>query len=430
MLAVVTGMLLLSVLGQASELAGSTEQRWQTLDNPATAGSLAPRFAQAADGTLYLSWLQKQSAEDQQAVVHAAGRAQHALKYARLQAASGELGFQSARSIASGTSWFANWADTPALYIHSDTFWLAHWLQKSAASTYAYDIMLSSSSDGGDSWSPPFSPHSDNTSTEHGFISHFPATDERLGLIWLDGRETQAGSSQHAHGGAMTLRMATLDAVGSISNEQLLDERVCDCCQTAAVTIHGGSEQQSTVLAYRDRSAGDIRDIAVMRLSEQGWSKPQIVHADGWHTRACPVNGPALAASGDLVALTWFTMADATPRVQLAVSADAGKSFTLRQTFSSGSALGRVQLLAHEDGWLLSWLDQPRNSGLAVIRLASLNADGEIRWQQQLTGVSSQRASGIPRIAALADGRIVMAWTGARADQSIIHTSIFQPDSE
>jgi len=424
-------------LAQAQPTASDQPQpeRWQMLANPAGPGSLAPRFAQAGDGTLYLSWLEKRPAD-------AAAASLHALQYARLQTGTNSLSFAAARDIASGSDWFANWADTPGLTMHSAKLWVAHWLQKSAASTYAYDIMLSVSRDQGASWSAAFTPHHDNTPTEHGFISQFARADGSVGLFWLDGRATMATTeaatlasaanpehggthgSAHAgaHSAAMTLRTATLDATGNISQDELLDERVCDCCQTAAV-----STPAADVIAYRNRSAGEIRDIAVLRRSAQGWSTPYIVHADGWRTAACPVNGPALAASGERVALAWFTMADDMPRVQLALSADAGASFAAPQTFSAATALGRVQLLAYADGWLLSWLDQPPDSGAAVIRLASLSAAGDLRWQQQLSGVSAQRVSGIPRIAALADGRIIVAWTAARNGQGMVQTAVFTP---
>jgi len=404
-----------------AETAPPEQSRWQSLANPSAPGSLAPRLVQAGDGTVYLSWLEKQHTARASA---SAANTRHTFKFARLQETADKTSFLPARSIASGSDWFANWADTPALHIHSDALWLVHWLQKSADSTYAYDIMLSLSRDQGATWTQAFSPHHDNTQTEHGFVSYFPMAEDRLGMIWLDGRETQA-SSTHDHGGSMTLRSAGVDSAGNVSQSELLDQRVCDCCQTAAVSISGAA-----VIAYRDRTEDEIRDIAIMRRDAQGWSEPAIVHHDGWRISACPVNGPALAARGRQLAVAWFTMAEDKPRVHLALSYDVGETFSPPQTFAAGTALGRVQLLQHADGWLLSWMNQPATAAGAVIRLAGLNADGSMRWQQQLSGVSAQRSSGIPRIATLADGRIIMAWTAAGNGQSVIATSVFDPGHE
>ena len=38
------------------------------------------------------------------------------------------------------------------------------------------------------------------------------------------------------------------------------------------------------------------------------WLAPQSVFNDNWKIAACPVNGPALAAHGRNVAMTWFTV--------------------------------------------------------------------------------------------------------------------------
>ena len=83
-----------------------------------------------------------------------------------------------------------------------------------------------------------------------------------------------------------------------------IDARVCDCCGTAAVALADGG-----LLVYRDRSVGDVRDIAIVRIRDGGFEPPRIVHADGWVIRGCPVNGPALAMRDDRVAVLWFTAA-------------------------------------------------------------------------------------------------------------------------
>jgi sorbitol-specific phosphotransferase system component IIA len=73
---------------------------------------------------------------------------------------------------------------------------------------------------------------------------------------------------------------------------------VCECCQTlAAVTSEG------VIIAYRDRSPSEVRDIYYVRRQNGAWSALQAIHEDGWEITACSVNGPSVAADGSRVAL-------------------------------------------------------------------------------------------------------------------------------
>ena len=145
---------------------------------------------------------------------------------------------------------------------------VAHWLQKSAASTYAYDVRLSYSIDDGKTWSPSFLPHHDGTPTEHGFASLFPMGDG-FGLVWLDGRAMKPAAShgEHGGGGAMSVRFARFDKNFKQVEESVVDAKVCECCPTtAAVTAEG------VITAYRNRSDDEIRDNYVARLVNGKWT--------------------------------------------------------------------------------------------------------------------------------------------------------------
>ena len=47
---------------------------------------------------------------------------------------------------------FVNWADLPSVQHVNQDHWLAHWLRYSADKTYSYDVVVSQSFDGGESW--------------------------------------------------------------------------------------------------------------------------------------------------------------------------------------------------------------------------------------------------------------------------------------
>ncbi|TVQ35820.1 MAG: hypothetical protein EA370_08945 [Wenzhouxiangella sp.] len=366
----------------------------RSLPVPAEDGSLAPTWTALADGRAVLSWLERIDSG-------------HAFRFAILD----DDGFGPVGEVARGEDWFANWADMPGLFELANGAWLAHWLVKSGPATYAYDVVMAVSTDQGETWSGPFSPHDDGTPTEHGFVSYFHQAPESAGVIWLDGRETGGGGhdahtdGHHHHGaGSMTLRAAVVDSAGEISAPALLDERVCDCCQTAAAVT-----DQGPVVIYRGRSAEEIRDIWIVRRIEDQWSEPTRIHDDGWRIEACPVNGPALIARQQKLVAAWFTLADGVPRVELVRSMDSGASFSHLATLGQEQALGRVDLAWWQAGFVVSWLDQV--GGEALLRLAHFDEAGELRWERELAELDPGRIAGFPRLVSLNGSRLLVAWT-------------------
>src|SRR5690606_40682603 len=61
---------------------------------------------------------------------------------------------------------------------------------------------------------------------------------------------------------------------------------------------------------YRDRTVDEIRDIHVARLEDGAWRTLPAVHADNWKIAGCPVNGPAIAATGNDAVVAWFSAAN------------------------------------------------------------------------------------------------------------------------
>jgi hypothetical protein len=297
-------------------------------------------------------------------------------------------------TIASGTDFFANWADFPSVTAAKGGFLVAHWAAKSAGDKYAYDVRLARSGDGGRTWKPMGAAHDDRTPTEHGFVSAVPEGD-RIRLFWLDGRETGGGK------GAMTLRTALVG--DAVEGTELLDARVCDCCQTAAATTSRGA-----VVAYRDRSGREIRDIALVRRDGGRWTSPKAVHDDGWMIDGCPVNGPAIAADGRRVAVAWFTQEGNRPRVQVALSQDAGASFPPPATVDASNPLGRVDVVLDSNGdALIAWVATEGKG--AAIRLARVSLAGRVGRALTIASTDVGRASGFPRLERTG-GTLVVAW--------------------
>ena len=384
-----TLVLALSALAAVSGRAQSATQ----MDSPAPAGSFAPQLARASDGAVLLSWLEKLPSQT------------HRFRVARFSKGA----WSAPVTVAEGAQFFANWADVPSVSEQAGLLF-AHWLEKSGEGTYAYHVKLRVSRDGGRTWGPTTVAHSDRSPTEHGFATFFTRPDGKPGVAWLDGRETGGASHDgHASKGAMTLRAAAAGAAGT-SAETLLDGRVCDCCPTASITT-----PQAAIVAYRDRSPEEVRDISVVRFAGGAWSKP-VTMKDGWQIGGCPVNGPALAAQGNRVALAWFTGAGNKPVVKLAHSADSGRTWSAPVALSAGVPLGRTSAAITADGTThVAWVDHNDGNGRLLVR--RMSKAGVLTEAETLTPMRTDRSSGYPRL--LADGNaIIYAWTDIAADRT------------
>ncbi len=358
---------------------------------PAGPGSRTPHLYVGPAGRLYLSWQEE------------VDTSRTALRFAVRE----DERWSAPRTVASGAGWFVNWADFPSVVALADGRTLAaHVLVRSGAASYAYDVHLFRSADGGATGQGPHVPHRDGTPTEHGFVSLVPANAQgeaardgaTLGAVWLDGRQFAEGREE------MTLRYATLGPRGTLTDTAVLDVRTCECCQTAAARTPNGF-----LVAYRDRSPEEVRDIAVVRRVDGQWTAPQVVHHDGWQIAGCPVNGPALAGRGARVALAWFTMAGDQPRVRVAFSDDEGATFGAPVRVDEGRPLGRVDVALLEGGAaLVSWMEQ-REDG-AVLHVRRVAAAGEAGPAHVVAATEASRASGFPQMAVRGDSAY-FAWT-------------------
>ncbi len=350
-----------------------------SIDPPAAPGALAPQLGETVDGVV-ATWLEPTATDE------------HRLRFARWQRGA----WSAPVTIVAGPKIVANWADVPAVAQSGDGTLVAHWAERSGAEPYAYDAVVARSVDGGATWTRLGPLHDDRTETEHGFVS---LVGERDGVraFWLDGRET-------AHQGAMSLRTARVGA--AITAGEVVDDRVCDCCSTAAAIASTGA-----VVAYRDRTADEVRDIRAARRDGERWMSASTVHADGWNVPGCPVNGPAMAARERRVVVAWYTYAESTHRVKLAFSDDAGVTFGAPVEIDGPrgprAPLGRVGVALDDDGSaIVSWVASEREDAAVLLRrvTAAGAAGGELRIGRTIAG----RDGGFPRLARDGDGLVVM----------------------
>jgi len=358
----------------------------------AAAPSLAPNVTVTGDHAL-VSWLETQ------------GRTA-LLKFAERTPS----GWSEPRTVSSGTDWFVNQADVPSVLRLDDGTLAAHWLQNADAGEEAYDLRIAFSRDEGKTWTAPFSPHHDGTKTQHGFASLFQAPGAGLGVVWLDGRAVVKENDN------MSLRSAIFDRSGVQHSETLIDDRVCDCCPTATALTADGP-----IVAFRDRSAAEIRDIAVARLVGGRWTASKSVHDDAWQVEACPVNGPAINAAVRTVVVAWFTGRDDQGKAFAAFSHDAGTTFGAPIRLDDGTSLGRVGIQLLDDrSAVATWVEYA--DGRAQLRSRWIDSGGGRGAAQSVAGLGAQRTGGYPRLVRRG-GELLVAWTESSDGKSMVRTA-------
>jgi hypothetical protein len=355
----------------------------EPLPSPAGAGTSAPQLT--TDGRrIFLSWLESLESGT-------------SLKFAERTGS----GWSDVRTAKSADNLVVNFADVPSVRMLADGTLAAQWLEEDGPDPEAYTLHLSWSKDGGSTWTPSLTPHHDGKETQHGFASLFQAPGGGLGLVWLDGRTIEET-------GDMGLQAATFGTDGAQRSELTVDPRGCECCPTAAAATAEG-----VVVAYRDRSDSEVRDIAVTRLEDDRWSEPALVHADNWEIDACPVNGPAISARDRAVAVAWFTAKDDEARSFVAFSPDGGRTFGAPIRVDEGSTLGRVGVELVSDGSAaVSWIDFSRKRAEVMVRRVDANGS-----RGQAVHIADATGNQFPRIAR-GTGELLLAWTETADDAS------------
>lgn len=365
------------------------------MSNPAESGARYPNFYEDESGTLYMSWISNIEEEI------------FALQYSTYK--DGQ--WTEPGTVQIDTNFFVNWADFPSVVGMSGTELAAHRLRKVEGGPYAYNVELSffDEEDGG-SWGEPITPHEDGTATEHGFVTLEPINSEKVLAVWLDGRETadRADDEYSDTTKSMTFRSAEISRSGEITNKQVIDSTVCDCCQTDLTRTEDGF-----VAVYRGRGGDEIRDIKIARYdtSSGTWSEPVTVHDDNWQIMACPVNGPRVVANGNNVAVAWYTGEGDNPRVSVAKSTDGGQTFgePILVNETDYRVLGRTDLTISDEGTIyVSWMQE--FEGLGYVMKREIQPDNTLSDPQTVGITDASRSSGFPRIALSGDS-LIFAWT-------------------
>jgi len=320
--------------------------RSEPLPNPSAAGSFQPNWSVTPDGGALLSWVEPGKNDSL------------SLRYAVRHGAN----WSEPHTIATQRHFFRHPAELPEVAQLGEHQWLAHWVEMPKEESEAEYVYTSASTDGMH-WTVPVMAHRDRAPVQHGLASMVPSGAGESSVFWLQGGKDEE---------APTALMRTIvDVSGREVREERLAPDVCACCPTAVAKTSKG-----LLLAYRDHTPQDIRDISVLRLENGKWSQPKKLYADNWHINACPTNAASVAATGDKVAIAWFTSAQDAPKTEIAFSSDSGSTFSKPSTVSTGHSFGYTSVVLDDSGAIVSWLEQGAGGGAARVLVRQIGFTG------------------------------------------------------
>lgn len=179
--------------------------------------------------------------------------------------------------------------ERPALTVDRAGRLAVSWLEQRSDGQTA--VWLSRSADGGRSFAA-LTQLASTTAHETTMIST-AFTEQTALATWLED-------------GALMLARSGGEDGGSVVAARAIDDEVCECCQPDPLV-----QGQRVLIAFRNLAhdgADDLRDIHVI-VSEDGgatFGESVPISDESWRINACPISGPALAASGDVVYAAWM----------------------------------------------------------------------------------------------------------------------------
>ena len=351
----------------------------------------------SGEGSLSLSWISSNEGN------------KSTLNFSQLK----EGKWTNTQTMATGSNWFVNWADFPAHAINENLI-LSSYLKKSDSGTYTYDVILSLQKLSGEKVKEDFLLNTDGVKAEHGFVSIIPNHNQGFFITWLDGRNTVDKDLDGYHK-PMTIRFAEITNKGDIIDESELDSATCDCCQTSIAVTNKGP-----VVVYRDRSDKEVRDIYIARKINGIWEVPTPIHNDGWEINGCPVNGPKVASNSNNLAISWFTVSNEKPTVNLSFSKSNGASFGTLIKINDDDAIGRVDVaFLNPQEVLVSYIEGDDVG--TYLRIKKVSIDGKVSAPITISKIDSGRNSGVPQLEIL-DNEAFIVWTVLKGKKNQLKT--------
>ena len=264
-------------------------------------------------------------------------------------------------------------------------------------------------------WSKPLRINQEATTSSKESPTLAAAPDGSLLASWIDMRNykmippTKPGEEMKSEGFS-SLMVAHVTAGNTSAKEMLVDKDFCECCGPALV-----ADNQEGLLVYRELQPGNVRDPAIMRISNDNHSQSSIIHDDHWVIEGCPSKGPAIARMGKSVGVAWLTSVKDKTRVRMAFSNDDGYRFAPPidlELENAGSVSGIEMDSPHSA--LVVWTSTGKQGEMT--KIARVYDDGRIEHRTTVHALANGAAYKWPgpRMTKTNDS-VIIAWNDEQA---------------
>lgn len=269
---------------------------------------------------------------------------------------------------------------------------------------YSGDIRFSRSLDGGARFAPPVTVNDDGTDAGNRFDSLWVDDAGDVYLAWIDKRDRNAAENAgEEYRGTSVYYTVSTDRGASFAPNRRVAHHACECCRIAVT----GAPEGGAAILWRHVFAPNVRDHAFTLLGREEAGALWRVSHEGWEIDACPHHGPALVpATGGEYHMTWFTAADARPRIYYGrLDAESGETRHLRQ-IASGARASHPHV-ARAGGRVVAVWKETDADRTTIYGIAS--TDGGESWSAPRPLAITEGASDHPLLLAH-DGETYLTW--------------------
>lgn len=131
---------------------------------------------------------------------------------------------------------------------------------------------------------------------------------------------------------------------------------------------------------------------------------------------------PQLVTNGSMITAVWTRDDGSTPRIQSAVSTDAGLTWSEPVSLSSVGLYGAKPQVA-SDGTTVTVVWEADNTVTTGIQSAS-SADGGVTWSAPVAVSDASRNAAVPQVVATDDGMFIAVWRRFNGTANIIQSAV------